>query len=141
MPTSPVVVLNALGYIGFKVVSTCGSCEVSKFSIGGILQANLDDNFSGLIKIIIWHMQLNIKLGQFVNWLVILLFRPSVVAAGFFGGSFGGFFGGSFVGSFSGSFGGSFGRIHHISLYKTLPCQCYTDQNEDHQPSLILKLL
>ena len=35
MPTSPVVVLNALGYIGFKVVSTCGNCKVSKFSLEG----------------------------------------------------------------------------------------------------------
>ena len=28
MPASPVVVLNALGYIGFKVISTCGQSQV-----------------------------------------------------------------------------------------------------------------
>lgn len=27
---NPIVVLNALGYIGFKVVSTCGDAEVNK---------------------------------------------------------------------------------------------------------------
>ena len=28
---NPIVVLNALGYIGFKVVSTCGDAEVINF--------------------------------------------------------------------------------------------------------------
>ena len=31
LPASPVVVLNALGYIGFKVISTCGQCQVQYF--------------------------------------------------------------------------------------------------------------
>ena len=35
MPISPVLVLNALGYVGFKVVSTCRNCKVSKSSLGG----------------------------------------------------------------------------------------------------------
>ena len=37
LPTSPVVVLNALGYIGFKVISTCGSSQVSNFTVEGLL--------------------------------------------------------------------------------------------------------
>ena len=32
LPTSPLVVLNALGYIGFKVISSCGSSEVRHLS-------------------------------------------------------------------------------------------------------------
>ena len=36
LPTSPVVVLNALGYIGFKVISTCGSSQVSNFTLEGL---------------------------------------------------------------------------------------------------------
>ena len=40
MPTSPVVILNALGYIGFKVVSTCGNCEVSQFTVVGYSKQN-----------------------------------------------------------------------------------------------------
>ena len=30
LPTTPMVVLNALGYIGFKVVTNCGNLEVKE---------------------------------------------------------------------------------------------------------------
>ena len=46
MPTSPVVVLNSLGYIGFKVVSTCGNCEVSQFILEGYSKQNWKIIFS-----------------------------------------------------------------------------------------------
>merc|ERR1719483_1461781 len=42
IPASPVVVLNALGYIGFKVVSTCGDSEVYLWTVERNLDTDLD---------------------------------------------------------------------------------------------------
>ena len=59
MPTSPVVILNALGYIGFKVVSTCGNCEVSKFSLEGYSKQNW---------MIIFRFNKNVHLAQVAQY-------------------------------------------------------------------------
>merc|ERR1712029_595280 len=39
---NPIVVLNALGYIGFKVVSTCGDAECYLWTVERNLDADLD---------------------------------------------------------------------------------------------------
>ena len=82
MPISPVVVLIALGYIGFKVISTCGNSELRKFSLE-VLKTQFES--SCLIIIIIWHKQLNMTFmsvcrsdGKLVCQYIFWFIGPSV---------------------------------------------------------------
>jgi hypothetical protein len=52
IPATPMVVLNALGYIGFKVISTSGNTEVAKYFIEQV-QVHQTDSLAETVQITI----------------------------------------------------------------------------------------